>query len=353
MTEAVTQSAIEQSTPMPTGSVDTGYDEDAELRGVFNQVTRDNGAGRDEDGKFSGKKPGEEASPGPQEPAEETTGSEPAEASGVALPGNWRGMEATWEKIPPDVRAEIAAHQTSIHSKMTEQGRQLTAFRPLQEVIDRNSDLWEGRTAEDGTPADARMAIGFLFEAQRRLQEDPAGSLIEIADRFGARNALIAALIDQGRAPNGGRQPHSQPRQTSAGMSPADVARVVEEKMSEAQMASEYRRLASSKPLFDEIDEQDMVHAITKARTKLGEAASPDAVFDLAYDMAVNADPDLRTKAAAASQPKPAVQTLDPKKTDAAKRANAVNVTSTSSGTAPQLTEEEELRAVFRKANKG
>lgn len=349
MTEAVTQASVEHATPVPTGSVDTGYDEDAELRSVFNQMTRDNGAERGDDGKFTSGADENGAAASQSEPAPVETPA--ADAVAIPMPANWFGKEAAWQKIPPEVRAEIAEHQNGIHAKMTDQGRQISAFRPVQEVIEQHRDLLERHRTSDGQPVTPQMAVNFLFNAQRKLEADPAGALIEIADTFGARNALIAALVSAGGAVPQGRQPQASHPPQQAGLSPADVARVVEEKLSEASMQSELSRLASAKPLYAEIDQEDMVHAIHKARARLGETAAYEAVFDLAYDMAVNADPDLRTKAAAAKTP--AAPPSDPKKTADAKRANAVNVTSTSSGSAAPLSEDEELRAVYRKASKG
>jgi hypothetical protein len=66
---------------------------------------------------------------------------------------------------------------------------------------------------------------------------------------------------------------------------------------------------------------------IEPAMAKLGDGASAQDILAAAYDMAINADPDLRAKVAAAAAPAP-----DPKRTEAALRAKSVNVISKSSG---------------------
>jgi hypothetical protein len=86
-----------------------------------------------------------------------------------------------------------------------------------------------------------------------------------------------------------------------------------------------------------------MPYFINKAWQKLGENASRSAVLEHAYSMAVNADPELRAKAAALKN----AAAANAGKPAAARAAKAVNVTSTSSGKARELTEDEILSRRF------
>jgi phosphoserine phosphatase len=104
-------------------------------------------------------------------------------------------------------------------------------------------------------------------------------------------------------------------------------------------------RVSKDMPLYDQIPEPDLVSFIHMAKQKLGGSASHEAVLKRAYDMAVNADPDLRAKAAALQ----GAATDDAERVAAAKRANATNLRSTSSGKARELTQEEELGAIYDK----
>ncbi|MFD9897474.1 hypothetical protein [Mesorhizobium sp. NPDC059025] len=250
-------------------------------------------------------------------------------------------MDADWVKIPADVQAKIAARETELHTRMSEQGRQIGGFKAYTEIFERNADLLAGKTKPDGSAPTMADAVDFLFQAQRRLDENPIAALIDIADRYGARDHLAAALAGQIAIPA------DRQRQT---LTEADVTRIVRESSEHdaTQRAAneEISRLAKDKPLYAEIAEDDMVHAIFKARNRLGDAASNEAVFDLAYDMAVNADPDLRTKAAAAKK----AAAEDPKKTADAKRAASVNVTSTATGQNRQFTEDELLGQAYDEA---
>ena len=353
---------MENLTNTDTTTADTGTvidtasapSDDAALGAVFDQFERDNGSARDEAGKFTNAN-GAEASDGSSQEGEETgevqanTEVSSPSADPVPLPANWRGrgMESVWGKIPADVQAQIAQHDAELHTRMSEQGRQIAEFRPYSEVFERNKDLLSGKTMPDGTAPTMLQGVDFLFSAQRRLDQNPIAGLIEIADRYGVRQHLAAALSGQIEIP--------ADRQSPA-LTASDIAQIVREMQQEETVArsanEEVSRLAKDKPLYSEIAEDDMVHAIHKARSKLGDAASHEAVFDLAYDMAVNADPDLRKKAAAAT--KAAAAEEDPKRTADARRATSVNVTSTTTGKSRQLTEDELLGQAYDEAqNKG
>ncbi|MEI5680496.1 MULTISPECIES: hypothetical protein [unclassified Mesorhizobium] len=349
---------LNSSTALSTGNAavietaDLGGNEDAALEAVWNQIERDNGSARDEGGKFSnGNGEGDEAAKAaetdPNAPPQEgegtgeegnEAGSSTLTATGVPLPANWNGMDGDWAKIPPDVQAKIAARDTEIHARMSEQGRKISEFQPYTEVFDRNKDLLSGKKMENGSEPSMVQAVDFLMNAQRRLDQNPIAGLMEIAERYGVLPHLKAVFSGQMQIPS-----DPQP----AGISPADVERIVKGALTEDATVKaandELSRLTADKPLFSEIPEDDMVHFIHRARTKLGDAASKEAVFNQAYDMAVNADPDLRAKAAATKK----AAAADPKRTADAKRANSVNVTSTSTGKARELTEDELLSSVY------
>lgn len=354
MTDALTgaQSADLHTTPAAT-TVDLGStgNDDAELSAIYDQIERDNGAARDEAGKFSSgdgttenNGDGTTSSERPQEggePGGETGDAGSSTAQPVPLPANWRGMDADWAKIPADVQAKIAARDGELHTRMSEQGRQISAFKPVYDAVEQHRDVLEYHRMPDGGPIEPAFAVDFLLNAQRKLDTNPIAGLIEIADRYGVRDHLAAAITGQIPIPQ-------TPQQQSAGLSPADVQRIVQESLSEeAQVRTlndELSRLSKDKSLYSEIPEQDMVHSIHRARERLGETATKEAVFDLAYDMAVHADPTLRAKAAAAQS---AAAAKSQRQTADARRAASINVTSTSTGRARELTEDEQLAQVY------
>jgi len=334
----------------------TAMGDDQDLSAVWDQLQSDDTADGDNGDAGAAADLGEgdvKLNPDDPTPEGEGTGEEGAEDgsstltdSGVPLPANWNGMDEDWKKIPPDVQAKIAARDQEIHVRMSDQGRQISAYKPVNDVFEQNKDLLEGRQTPDGRPVTPAFAAQFLLEAQRRIDANPIGSLIEMAERFGLRNELQAALNGQLQFQRIQPPAAGQPQNLSA----ADVAEIVKSTLTEdtssRAAAEEVSRLSADKPLYSKIAEGDMVHSIHKARTKLGDAASNEAVFNLAYDMAVNADPDLRAEAAAAAKTA-AAAVSDTKKIANAKRASSINVTSNSSGRSRELTEDELLAATY------
>ncbi|TRD03805.1 hypothetical protein FJV76_14300 [Mesorhizobium sp. WSM4303] len=317
-------------------------DHDAELGAVWDKLERDNGAER-ENGKFVSPDPEkrtESAAPPPAAEEEEagkavSTPDEPAPLPPVP------GLEEVWEAIPAEAKAKLAAKVAEDSGRITDLSRQVGSFKQINEVVRKHKDLYENRKMPDGSPVTATTAMDFLFNAQRKLDQHPASGIIDIIDNYGPEvRAELAAILT-------GQKTVQRPSQPAT--PPVDVEALVEQKLQsflEAQKGEEeIGRLSKDKPLFSEIDPDDMVHHINTAWKKLGQAASKEAVFNEAYDRAVNADPVLRAKAAAAKAP-----VAKPQTTEAAKRANSVNLTSTSSGKTRALTEDELLAAAWDKS---
>lgn len=351
------------------GNVDLGVvnenalqpvNDDAELEAIWNKNERDNGAER-EGGKFVSPDPDKRAA----DPLEGGDGEGQADASStpevvsVPLPANWRGKEDVWEKIPAELKGAVAGIENELQRTLSEQGRQLSTLKPVGEVIDKYGRFFaadSGYKLPDGRVPTPAEGISYLFNVQASLESDAPSTILQIIDTYGARDKVAALL---GVAP-GEQQGDAGLRQEIAGLkqqlnavlNPASIDQRIDQRLQEdaaaKAAADEVNRLAKDKQFYSDIPEQRMVMFIQDAWARLGDAASKDAVFNLAYDMAVNADPDLRAKAAAAK----AAATADPKKIEGAKRAAGVNVTSTTSGQGRTLTEEEDLGAAFDRAQK-
>ncbi|MER9912245.1 hypothetical protein NKJ71_16600 [Mesorhizobium sp. M0050] len=362
--------AIAEAAPVPGAIVaDTSNDnvaDDSALEEIWNKNERDNGAER-EGGKFAS--PERKAAADAESP-KGGDGGEPAGdgltpgAGAVPLPDNWKGLQGAdvvkgaWEKTPAEIRAFVAAREQELQSRLSDHGRQLSSYKPLQEIFEKNGKYFDpntGKKLADGKVVTPAQAVEYLFNVQNDMDANPVQTILNIVDRYGVRDKIAAAFgqtVQQGE---------SELRQEIAGLkqmlasvhNPATIDDRINQKLQERSdhqsAAEELTRLSADKPLYSEIPEVDMVEAIHKARRKLGDAASKEAVFGLAYDMAVNADPDLRAKAAAA---KPAA-TNGAAKVEGARRAAAVNIPSTASGKGRALTEDEELAAVYERNQKG
>lgn len=340
--------------------------DDAALEAIWNRNERDHGAER-ENGKFASpsRETGKESPGGDGGEGLASDGLTP-DAGSVPLPANWQGIKGgvadnvkqAWEKAPAELRKFVADREQELQGRLSDHGRQASTYKPVQEVIDKFGhyfDPQKGRKLADGSTVTPAKAIEFLFQAQANLDNAPVESIMSIIDMYGVRDKIAAAFghtVPQGE---------NELRQEIAGLksmlssvhNSASIDDRINQRLQERDGITaaneELSRLSADKPLYSEIPEKRMVNFINDAWDRLGATASKEAVFNLAYDMAVNADPDLRAKAAAA---KPAA-TRDAGKVDAAKRANSVNVTSTASGKARVLTEDEELAAVFDRNQKG
>lgn len=368
MSEAAT---IPAEGGLPNGAIHVADTTDADLGAVWDKLERDNGAERDA-GKFASPDPEKrEAAVAAKSSPEGGTAAEPAgegltpDAGQVPLPDNWKGLQGAdvvkgaWEKTPAEIRAFVAAREQELQQRLSDHGRQMSAVKPVQEAIDKFARYFDpktGRKMQDGSVVTPAKAIEHLFQAQANLDAAPVESIMAIIDMYGVRDRIASAF---GQSVQKGE---SELRQEIAGLkqmlasvhNPASIDDRINQKLQERtdqqSAAEELTRLSADKPLYSDIPEVDMVEAIHKARRKLGDAASKEAVFNLAYDMAVYADPDLRAKAAAA---KPAAATNGQAKVEAAKRAAGVNIPSTTSGKGRTLTEEEELAAVYDRNQKG
>lgn len=370
--------AMQPIAPDVSGVIETGTDTDmdADLGAVWDRMERDNGAERGEGNRFVSPNAAEEPTEGSTgEPvAEEQASLEGGEGEGkaaeistpavdVPLPANMLGLEETWGKIPAELRAPIAAHMEKLHSKSSELGRTVSEFRPIGEALMEFKEYFDG-TKGQYKPADA---VKFLFGLQRGMDERPLETVLEIADRYHLRPVLAKALGQQAAQVGADGQPVAQQndyttallseigalKKTLADMaanaSPDRLNSAIEQKLkqtrTEEQTMDVISRTSKEMPLFDEVSEPDMVHFINRSWEKLGSTASQEAVLKSAYDMAVNADPDLRKKAAAIAN----AAAVNPKQVADAKRANDANIRSTSTGKTRELTDDELLSAVYDK----
>lgn len=350
--QSVAEQATQELAPFQTT-------EDVELGAVWDRIERDNGAARSEDGKFASPN----ATDTPQQPLEGGEG-EGAEAAvepstptvaDVPLPSNWNGKEELWQKIPADLREPLRAMQEELHQRQSQMGRELAAWKPVGEVIQKYGDYFGGPRGN----YKPNEAIDYLFSLQRQMDDNPIETLMQIADTYELRpklaqmfaaqgsdagSSVLLARIDQ--LENLLKQANGQK------FDPSIIDQRLEQKLTEKQTLSEIEqvmsRVTKDMPLISQVEESDLIFFIDKAKARLGETASYEAVYRLAGEMAINADPDLRAKAAAV-QPA-AVQ--DPAKVAAAKRANSANLRSTSPDKGRVLTEEEELAQVWEKAQR-
>lgn len=348
---ATTEAGTDQSAPLS---------EDAAMEAVWDKLVVSNGAER-ENGKFVSPDPekraaAEAAKQAPLEGGEEGDAAASTVAD-VPLPANWAGKDGLWAKLPADVKAEIAEHQTAQHAKFSDMGRKVATYEPLQQAASEFAEYFNGNLkGSDGKPIAPADGIRYLAGIQRAMDRDPVNTILSIMDTYQARDKVAALL---GVKAADGAQPDQVGAQLSAALAkidrleshlsalsdPSRIEKVVDEKTDRLRHEQEVSRLTASKPLYAEIPEEDMVFYINKAWKTLGQDAQIGAVFDHAYTAAIEANPALRAKSQAASK----AANDDAAKAEAAKRGNSVNVKSTASTKPAKQSEDDAMEEVWRK----
>jgi hypothetical protein len=358
--DSVEANTVIDQNPNPVATVST----DDEMGAVWDRIERDNNAARDASGKFTTTiehDPAEEpAGQAPLEGGEEGAADRVAESSTpaaveVPLPSNWRGLEEAWEKIPVDIRPAVREHAEKLHQQAAKLGQEVSAYKPIGEVIQKHKDYFDG-TKYSYKPHEG---IDYLFNLQRKMDDSPFDTLMEIADTYGLRQELATRFGAGGEAVN----PDTQSLLTEIGQlksmlrensDPNKISSLIDQRLNADRVTTQVNDVISrtatkeAMPFYADV-EAELPFFISKAWAKLGETASQDAVLKLGYDMAVNADPDLRAKVAA---PKVAATNTDPARLAAAKNANQSNLRSTSPGKPRELTNDEALAEAWDKAQR-
>ncbi|WDR03629.1 hypothetical protein PSQ19_06045 [Devosia algicola] len=330
---------------------------DDELDGIWDRANVTNGANRGENGKFVSPK-GAEAEQTPE--ADEQTdaaslegetgedqqdGSTPVD---VPLPANrlLNSMDAEWATLTPELQQKLTERSNELHTKLSEQGALVSKFKPLSEAAGEFAEYFNGNLKDaNGEPISQADGIRYLAGIQRAMDTNPLETLMSIADTYGLREQLAATFGGEVKSVPADQQQLLNEiaglKQTVARLQdPATFEGVLEQR----DLKSEISRFASSKPHYAQV-EADLPFFINKAKTQLGEGAARTAILEKAYDLAVQADPALRAQT---QQAAPAAKG-NAAKAEAAKRANGVNVTSTSTGKAKQPSLDDELGAVWDK----
>ncbi len=349
---------LNDSAAIDPGTINTNANEDDALGAIFDRMGRDNGAARGEGGKFVSNNAADAEADAGKEPLEggegegKVAGDTSTPPADIPLPSSWRGKEDLWAKVPAELKGDLRAHQEELHKTLSQQGQLISAYKPLSDVISNYKEYFGGERGN----YKPHEAVEYLFSLQRGMDENPMETLLTIADNYELRPELAKMFGGTGGGPADENSSGvllakiSQLENTIRSMGdPSQIDRHITKKLTEERELGNVNdlisRVSKDMPLYDQIPEPDLVTFIHFAKQKLGSSASQEAVLQRAYDMAVNADPDLRAKAAALKT----AAAGDPERVAAAKRANQANLRSTSTGRTRELTEEEELGAVYDK----
>jgi hypothetical protein len=353
------EATIDQSATAPAVS-DTS---EADMGAVFDRLVTNNGADRGEGGKFtSPTADGAEKAASPDArgvPSGEEGAGAPADPPVVAdtpapahLPG---AIKSQWDKIPVEARAAIAAHQSEMDRKFGEIGKQYGAVKP---IADKLAEASKFPDFAGMTPDQIAQGALELAAVQVNLGKNPVGTIIDIAKHYNVLPQLAQAFQgqggDQAQLVTGLQQKIANlEAELSKVQSPERIREMVSTLLSErdAETVVQKFRAEEGKDYWADV-EADMPEYVKKVVGRAeaqGLQMSEMDILKAAYDMAINANPDVRAKVRAA-EAKATAGNTDPKKAAAVRNAVSINVKSSNSGKERVMTEEEAMASAYDRA---
>lgn len=293
----------------------------------------------------------EEAAEGDDEAAEgeegEADGPEPVEAP-TELP---RAVRDAWKDIPETARDAIVEAQRDANRKLSEQGRLIQGISPIRDVlVDAAQKL---PALANMKPAEVAQEVMQLAQLSHQFNAQPVETITGLIKKHGLERAVFQALQGQG-VPQGTRENvtlkneiASLKRQLAQVSDPEYLREQVTAFTTESQTQAEVNAFAQQAEHWGAV-ENHMPVAIQMAKAKLGQDASPKDVLKAAYDLAVSQFVPDGQKAKSEPAARKAAQD-NPEKTESARNAKSVNVTSRPSNKPKKLTADEAMEEAWRR----
>lgn len=331
--------------------------DDAILSATFDRLVTNNGSDRDEGGKFASPASGEKTADTIADAGAE--GAEPAEQApptATLAPAHLpNSLKAQWEKMPEEARAEVAKLTSEWDRKFGEQGKLWQAAKP---VMDRLNEAIQKHPEFRGmSPDDIGKSAAQLAAVQVSFNKNPVGTIMDLAR---SANVLpqLAQIFSQGEQKPGDQgqiiaslerkiaQLEAEHKRAS---NPDAIRETVSTTLAEKEAKTTLENWAKAQTFYAEV-EADLPHYVAKVIEKSGRERPHTDILTDAYDMAINANPEVRAKVRAA-EVKTTAANQDPKRAEAAKKAASINVPS-GSGKEREPTEDEILSATYDRMRK-
>jgi hypothetical protein len=323
--------------------------ERAEMSRVYRESRPDEaGAKPDAAADASVPPPAEEAAEKPETLAEVT--------APTFLPD---AAKAVWGQIPEAGRVALEKSYQEMTGKLANATRTERAVRPIYDVVIKAAQ--EIPTLADMTPQQIATDVFTMARLQGQFREKPVETLIGLAQQNGHLDALRAALAGDAAGAQQSTALAQEVRQLREQLAKVADPNMIDQRVSQQIMQrnleSEVDAFAATAEHWNSLVQTDAEGNVTRndiatmlplARDKKGHGASAKDVLALAYDMAVNADPELRAKIKAAVAP-----LADPRKAADAARAASINVSSRGGSEPATQSERETLRQAYRSAQRG
>lgn len=331
----------------PESAPDQGQSLDDSLNAVWDKYNPPRAA----DGKFASRDAAEttEQAATEQEAATETadqpetTPVEPA-APAINAPQSWSAeAKAKWAAVPPELQQVIAKRETESHQAITRLGmerntleKQIKEFEPINQLLAARKDDLARRGISPS------QALATLFDAQARLDANPVDGLVQIGLSYGIDlRPVFAGQQTQVDVNNNPALAQIQQKLELLEQRNAQLEKIQSERQAAEQRAKEQAEAAEQTKLVQEIEEfkrdKPYFEEVRATMAALLQGGATDKL-DQAYDMAVNAHPDIRQRIQADQRAKEeaARQEEARKKAEEARKAASVNVRTSQTQPAPK-----------------
>ena len=376
--EAFTDQDLDTTAPEAIETASPPSDID-DLGSVYDRLVTQNGADRGPDGRFASTNPPAQTEQVEGQQAPENAAGDAAEGAGTDGEGSTasevspapahlpQAIKDSWGEMKPEVREAIQRVQTDSDRKFGELGRQLEAARPITDNIKwARENLQSFRNLND---AQVAQGVKELAAVQDRLASDPLGTLLDVARVYRVDPQALAARLTGQTAPEGGAQPQNDQTVVALRNQVSELEQQLK-KVSDPSWVDERISLTSRQqevqatwdamagdsdnfPHFADVSDR-LTPFVEMAMQIAPETASNKDILSMAYNSAINTLEDVRAKVEAAKAAKAAAAAKsDPKRTETARRAASINVTSASGGKSAPKSEMAALGDAYDRAVNG
>lgn len=256
-------------------------------------------------------------------------------------------LKEHWGALPAPARAAIESAHREMAGKVSQSSREVKAIEPIRnallEAIEANP------TIHGKKPEEIAAEIPEIIRIGQRLSKDPTGTILAIAQQYGALDGIAQALT-------GKAAPDTAAQTNEIAELKREIAALKDPKYLRDQYAGFYEEtsilndLQSFSATVDNWAEVEplLPQVIPLAQQKLGDGTPARAVLEEAHRMAVQIFMPDKAKA---TEPAPeAPSEPDPAKVQKAQNAKSANVKAKSAGKQRDATLRDQLSRIYDRA---
>lgn len=256
-------------------------------------------------------------------------------------------VREVWADLTPKAREAVVASQRSLSNKLREQGNLVRGIEPIRDVLVEAAKQMPALA--DMKPQEVAREVMELARVSNEFSQKPVETLMGWIRKHGLEQQIGQAL--QGQPVDNSTSELKNTitkleRKIQELSDPEARSEWVSDAITQRDTIRDVNEFARSKDDWAEVEPvlPAFVQAVQARNHSMGKNQTPVEVLEAAYALAKGQVPEAGIPQATPSQD---VAQVDPQRTEAAKKAKSVKVTSRSSGKARTLSEDELLSQTF------